>query len=262
MTSFADFQRRIFALLEVGDFDEAEGQVDVVVELGNAAAATVWEMPESLIPLLCSMLYNNIGMHKLGAGTAIFKRTRDKAALQEWTRGAQACHIKALDRFDMAAEDILYLPADSPLNKNFIFTLWGLGLTSYFLDEFDAARRYLTICLRIPPEDEQAAAWQSDASNYLHRVEKEPAQVVLQVQSMQPIPDQPQLWRVQGKLLGWDAYARPVLESYTVYVDPLDRARLTRVSTGPTVQWEGRTLVLQTGPSCDLFAPLRIVEIH
>ena len=262
MHKFHEFQRQIFSLLEMEFFDEAEGQVDMVVELGDSAAATVWNMPEPLIPVLCSMLYNNIGMHRLRRTTEMFKRDRDKAALHAGALEAQGCHNKAMDRFDIAAEDILDMSDDTLKSKNFIFTLWGLGLTSYFLDQSDAARRYLSICLRVPAEDEQAATWHSDASNYLHKIEKEPAQVVIKVEAAEPILEEEDLWRVRGKLVSWDAYARPSIDTFKVYVDPLDTVRLTGLGSGTSVQWVGRTLVLRTGPSCDLFAPLSIVEVH
>ena len=67
-------------------------------------------------------------------------------------------------------------------------------------------------------EDEQAAYWQSDASNYLRLLDAKPVRIVVKARSVMPNMFDPHLLQVEGDLLEWDSYARPMAEQFSVRV--------------------------------------------
>lgn len=261
MENLLELQKQFMLFLEVGMLDEAEQLIDQLMDSDLNRLATAWDLPRVAVLQVFSGCYNNIGMMHIAKSARTYEITEEIADMQEAARQAERCHEKSLDLFDISIEEIFYLPANYPLNKNFIFSLWGLGISSYFLERHAESRKYLQQCLRIPPEDEQAARWQSDASNYLHKIEKKPAQIRIKADTVIRHMFNRQLWNVRGSLLEWNSYAQPVLDEYTVRLNDRDANRLETLGIANLGALSGHILTLQTDDSCDLYRPLRLTEV-
>ena len=239
---------------------EAEALVDEVAELDREALGDAWEFGSDLTSHALSMLYNNIGMGYWKTGAAANTRG-DGAASDRALRKAERCHEKALDMYDMSADDFMYLPANSPINKNTICTLRGLGVVKFGLGKEEESRKYLLVMVRIPAEDEQAAFWQGEGSHLLRQLDRKPVQIAIQAQSVRSDPVNPRILLVKGKLLEWGDYAEPIFKTYAASLEDTDLAQLVERGFRNAAGLEGHVLVLKTDDSGDLQRALRLVEI-
>lgn len=248
------------SLLEAGEIAEAEQTVDDLAWFDLEDLETDWGLPEDGVRHYLSIFYNNIGLNYRIAGMEAVQEGNREAAM-EAAQGSERCHEKALDIYDLSAEEFMIFPSDSPINKNLIFTFWGLGGSKLVLGKTDESRKYLELCLRIPAEDEQAAAWQSEAGNYLRTLDQRAIRLVLKAQEVIPTLSNPQLLRVEGEVLECDAYTPPTQPAFPVYVDDEDIKRLEAQGVPNAIALEGHILVLESDESGDLRHPLHIVEV-
>lgn len=278
MYSFKETAKRFGSLLRAGSdapLSAAEHELRQLIQHGLENLAKSWEMTVFGVQMYLSYTYNAIGLFHLKRGQDEYRITKNVEAIMEAARNAERCHEQALDVFDMAADDILLLPdlhpisVDEarefapnfqPIGKNFIFTFWGLGISKYILKKHAESRKYLQYCLMITPEDEQAATWQSDASSYLHKIEKKRVTIKLHVKDTNVYLIEPEIIRAKGDVIAWDSYARPVLPEYKIWFDSESMSQADVVHL--LFILEGRVVTLQTDETGDLFRPLYLVDLE
>jgi hypothetical protein len=276
--SFKEIAKRFGSLLRAGSgapLSTAEQELRQLTQHGLEHLAKSWEMSVFGVQMYLSYTYNSIGLFHLKRGQSEYRITKNIETIMEAAQNAERCHEQALDVFDMAADDILLLPdlhpisvdeareyvADfQPIGKNFIFTFWGLGISKYILKKHVESRKYLRYCLMITPEDEQSTTWQSDASNYLHKLEKKRVTVKLHVKDTNVYLMEPEIIQAKGDVVAWDSYARPMLPEYKIWFDSesMSQADVVRL----LLMLEGRVVTLQTDETGDLFRPLFLVDVE
>lgn len=166
MVTFEQLSAEITHLVESGNLAQAEQQLDLLADMDSDDLDRLWGFQSGQSAHYLSIFYNNVGLNYKSNGMEAVQRG-DRNAVTEAALGAERCHQKAWDMYDMAVEDVIFLPHIHPLNKNIIFTLWGLGSVKYVLGKHQESRKFLMLCIRLHPEDEQATAWQSDAHRFL-----------------------------------------------------------------------------------------------
>ena len=141
----------------------AEEELDrLIQEYGLDGLSNQWHVHRMMVLENMATLYNNIGFRYQPAILEAGKQG-DLEGQHLAAREAARCHGKALNLHGMKSpEDVLYLPSDH-MPKVFIATFWGLGSSNYFLGKPDQGRKYLELCLRLRPPDQQAAALQDNA---------------------------------------------------------------------------------------------------
>jgi hypothetical protein len=261
MDTYEQTREKIHRLLVEGDEAGAEAILDGFADLEPDELGRSWGLDPYMGSHFLSNLYNIIG-HKYNRNgiEAVWRNDRD--AMLTAAREAERCHEKAWDLYDMGAEDVMYLPYINPLNKNIVFTFWGLGSAKYVLSKHEESRKFLLLCVRLSLEDEQVAVWQSDASHYLRLLDAKPVQLALRVASVMPSILNPHLIQITGGLLEWGAYTKPLQTDYFVYVSSEDMDWLTAQGYRNSFALEGRTLVLKSDATGDLSRPCRITEVH
>jgi hypothetical protein len=274
MHSFEETNERFASLLRAGpdaSLSVAEQELHQLTQHGIEELAKSWQVPEFGVQHFLSYTYNSVGLFYLQRGQIAYGRTRDEETITEAARQAERCHEHAVDVFDMAVDDIMLLPdlypisvdeartfpGFRPIGKIFIFTLWGLGISKYILKKHAESRKYLQYCLRITPEDEQTAAWQSDASNYLHKIEKKRVTIKLQIEDANVYLMEPDIIRAKGDLVAWDSYARPVLTEYKIRFDNESMTQIEVVRL--LLELEGQVVTLKTDETGDLYRPLYLI---
>lgn len=260
MTDFEQTAYQFQQLLTAGQMAEAERLVDDLAAIDPDELGKLWGFGKSGARHYLAIFFNNIGSNYQGRGIQAHQQN-DRAGMQVAAERAERCHEKAIDMYDISAEDFIYFPAHSPFNKNLIFTLWGLGSAKYVLGKNAESQKYLLLCLRFPPEDEQAIVWQSDASNYLRLLDRKPIQIALKAHSIMPTLLNPQMLRVEGELLEWGAYTKPRFKEYLIAVTDEEIDALAAKGFRNAIALEGHILVLRSHDSGDLRRPLRIVEV-
>jgi tetratricopeptide (TPR) repeat protein len=260
MDSFESTTAQLQRLLELEQVNEAELLVDQLADKDEDWLGREWELHGSGVRHYLSIFYNNIGLNYKVLGMDAL-RQEDSNAVMLATQGAERCHEKALDMYDMSAEDFMYLPSESPFNKNLILTFYGLGSVKFVLGKHDESRKYLLLSLRIPAEDEQALSWQADASRFLRLLDQKPIRLALKVSDIMPSLFNPQLFRVRGDLLEWDSYAPPTTQEYIVQVSDHDIDRLESQGFRNAIGLEGYILILESDESGDLQRPLRLIDV-
>jgi hypothetical protein len=260
VNTFTHTAKQIGDLLGAGQGAAAEQMVDQLTEVETNLLEQAWDLAPGEGRHYLAILYNNIGANYQSVGMQAH-RQQNRDGMTQAALGAERCHEKALDLYDMSAEDFLFFPPHTRFNKNLIFTFWGLGSVKYVLSKNAESQKYLLLCLRIKAEDEQAAAWQSDASHYLRLLDRKPVQIVVQAHDVMPNLLNPQLLHVKGELLEWDAYAKPLLKEYVVFFTDDDIARLETQGFRNGIALENHTLVLSSDASGDLRRPLRLVQV-
>jgi len=260
MISFEQATQQFQQFLATGNLTEAEHVVDEWAAMDGDELGEWWELDKNGARHYLSIFFNNLGAKYQAVGIQAHQQNQ-REDMQLAAHGAERCHEKALNLYDLSAEDFLYFPAHSPLNKNLIFTFWGLGSAKYVLGKPAESRKYLLLCLRISPEDEQATYWQADASNYLRLLDQKPVHLVLKAQDVMPNPLNPQLLKIEGEVLEWGAYGHPRLQTYLIMVSDEDITRLAAKGFRNAIALEGHTLVLCSHESGDLRKPLALVDV-
>lgn len=260
MTTYANTMAQITNLLETGKLAETEQLLDEFAEMDPDDLDEEWGLGTGGARYHLSVFYNNVGANYHGLGREAQKQGQPDKML-EAAEQAERCHEKALDMYDVSADDLTNLPAGSPLSKNVIFTFWGLGTSKFVLEKREESRKYLELCLIFSPEDEQAKFWQSDASSYLRVLDGKPVQIVVRVNAAMGNPFDPHILHVQGELLEWDSYVKPRRTEYHVYltddlIDELEAKGFRDPST-----FEGAILVLNSHESGDLRRPMSLIQL-
>lgn len=150
---------------------EVESVLDRLAATDIEELAEHWGISDGEVSHFLSIFYNNVGMMYRRQGMQGGAQG-DNDALIQAAAHAERCHEKALDLYDMPAESLLYLPSVSPLVKSLLMTYWGLGGAKFALGKWDESRKYLEMCLRIPADDPQAAAWKREADEFLRSLPK------------------------------------------------------------------------------------------
>lgn len=261
MTTLHNIMGQVQHLLDSGKMWEAEQLVDQLAELDPEVLAVSWSIRKDAPLLFISHFYNTIGTYYQQLAISANKQENREGVVAA-ARNAERCHEKAFDLFDISAEDLLYLPSgDSPYNKNFIFTLWGLGASKYVLSKKEESREYLQLCLRLISHDEQAIRWQSEASTYLRLIEQKSVQIALRVRKAESNMFDSNLLVVEGELLEWDEYAKPMQQTFAVHLRSKDIESLETQGFKNPRALLGHVLVLISDPSGDLKRKMILLEI-
>ena len=173
MLSFEQTAALVQQSFESGSPHEVESVLDGLAAGDLEELAEHWGISDGEVSFFLSAYYNNVGMMYRRQGMQ-GNAQGDNDALMQAVAHAERCHEKALDMYDMPAESLVYLPSGSPLSKNALMICWGLGGAKFALGKWDESRNYLEICLGIPADDPQAAAWQREANEFLRSLPPSP----------------------------------------------------------------------------------------
>jgi len=163
MSTFEQVWEEITNLVRSGYFAQAEQQIDNLAEMDSDELETMWGLQSGQGNHNLSVLYNYIGLRYQDLAAFSVQQNQSKQVVRIM-EDAERCHEKAWDMYDFSPEDVVYLPSNSPFNKNLLCTLAGLGRTKFLLRKFAESRKFLLLCTRITATDEQAAGWQSEAA--------------------------------------------------------------------------------------------------
>lgn len=167
MVTFEATIQELQQLLETSRVGAAERIIDALAEEDAEALAGYWNMSKSAVEHCISIFYNNVGANHHGLGREALRQQQWADSIQA-AKDAERCHEKALDMYDMSAEDIMFFPSNHPIIKNFIMTFWGLAISKHVLGKSEESKKYLELCLRLPAEDDQARAWQQQAYSLIN----------------------------------------------------------------------------------------------
>jgi hypothetical protein len=142
MSTFVRTAEQISQLIEMSALEEAEEWLDRLAGGDLDQLDDEWNMGSGAARFFLSGFYNEIGANYRVAGMKA-SRQGDREGLNEAARCGERCHEKALDLYDIPAKDLRYLPKGSPLTKNALCTLWGLGGAKFVLGQHAESRLYL-----------------------------------------------------------------------------------------------------------------------
>ena len=179
MESIEAVGEKVLEYAQSGEIEEAERLIDTLAELDPRQLDRQWGVGTNMSRYYLSLFYNNVGVSYKERGSEAF-HLNDADRLMIAAFGAERCHEKAFDMYDMSAEEIMYLPANYPFSKHLIYTLCGLGSAKYVLRKTAESRKYLLLCLRLPAADPDTEKWQSAASHYLRLLDGKPVQIALE----------------------------------------------------------------------------------
>jgi len=163
VSTFEQVSQEISHLILNGSFVQAEQKIDKLAQIDSDELDKMWGFQPGGGVHCLSIFYNQIGFnYRELVGKAIDQNDEDR--LITIIQNAERCHRKAMDLYEISAEDMKSYPDNSPFNDNFISTLAGLGITKFWLRKFDESRAFLLACTGIQAKNERVARLQSEAA--------------------------------------------------------------------------------------------------